>query len=129
MRRDRARGKGSLVLEKRDSQPSVKGKVEEQTNKPQRTFLKNIDAIAQGVEAWYEIITDHSRRVVEVTEAIARKLGVPKDEIETWAALRLIRDTEKVRLIKSLLERLWENPPDQADNKRQPRRTIASDPA
>ena len=109
MRRDRAWGKGSLVLEKRDSQPSVKGKVEEQTNKPQRTFLDNMDALAYGVEAWYEIITSHSRRVVQVTVAIARKLGVPKDEIETWAALRLIRDTEKVRLIKSLLERLQQS--------------------
>jgi len=85
---------------------TVEDKVEEQVNKPRHTFLDKMDAIAYGVEARYELITGHSRRVTEETVAIARELGVSEDEIERWAASRLICDTAKVRVIKSLLKRL-----------------------
>ncbi len=106
---DDASGKRHLVPQNGDCQLSIEGKVGEQTEETRRTFLEAMDAIAYGVEARYELITGHSRRVAEETVAIARELGVPEDEIERWAALRLarlIRDTEKLREIKSRLERL-----------------------
>jgi len=74
--------------------------------KSRHTFLNNMNAIAYGVEAWFEENTGYSRRVTETTVDIARALGVPEDEIERWAASRLICDTEKFNIIKSLLERL-----------------------
>jgi len=103
---DKTPGKRNLAPENEDCQPSIKGKVEEQTGKTRRTFFDDMDFIAYGVESWLEENTGYSRRVTETTIAIARKLGVPEDEIEGWAASRLIHDTEKVRVIKSLLERL-----------------------
>lgn len=106
MRVDRARGKGNLVLENRDYQSSVEDKVGEQTEKTRHTFRDNMDAIACGVEAWFEENTDYSRRVTKTTVDIARALGVPEGEIERWASSRPISDTEKGRVVKSLLEKL-----------------------
>jgi len=95
-----------LALENGDCQPSIEDTVEKQTKKTRRTFFDDMDSIAYGVEAWFEENTGYSRRVTETTVVIAQKLGVPENEIERWAAFRLIRDTEKVRAIESLLERL-----------------------
>jgi len=71
-----------------------------------KTFLDAMDSIACGVEAWFEENTGYSRRVTETAVDIARKLGIPEGEIESWAARRLIRGMEKGGAIKSLLERL-----------------------
>jgi len=101
---DKSPGKRDLALRNGDCQPSIDDKVEEQTERTQCTFLEAMDAIAYGVEARYELITGHSRRVAEETVAIARELGVPKDEIERWASLRLTRGMEKVKVIKSFLK-------------------------
>jgi len=110
---DRARGKGSLVLEKRDSQPSIDDKVVAEAKKPRRIFLDKMEAIAFGVQARFEEKTGYSRRVTETTMNAARVLGLPEGEIKRWAASRLdrlIRDTERLREIKSRLERLQRSP-------------------
>ncbi len=65
-----------------------------------------LDAIARGVEAWFEEATGYSRRVAETTADIARALGLPENEVERWVASRLDHGTRKVRTLKSLLERL-----------------------
>ena len=124
-------GKRNLAAESGGSQPSLDDQVEEQTKKPRCTFLDNMDAIAYGVEARFEENNSYSRRVTETTVDIARALGIPEAEIKRWTAsrlTRLIRDTEKLREIKSRLERLQGNSLDQADNKRHPHRTIRNDP-
>lgn len=72
----------------------------------------DIDAIAYGVEAWFEENTGYSRSVAETTVEIARKLGVPENEIRRWADRRSVFNMEKVKLIKSLLQRLGASPPD-----------------
>lgn len=96
---------------KGDYQPPIEDKVEQKTRKPQRTFLDDLDAIAYGVEAWFEENTDSFRNMSETTVGIARKLGVPEDEIRRWAARRSTFDAEKVKLIKSLLQRLRASSP------------------
>ena len=101
-----AEGKRNLVPTKGDFQPSVEDKANDGSKKPQPSFFDDIDAIACGVEAWFEENTGYSRRVTEMTVDIARALGVPGVEIKRWVACRLIRDMEKGRVIKSLLERL-----------------------
>ena len=118
---DRARGRASPVLEKRDSQPSIDDKVGEEAKKPRRIFLDKMDAIAYGVQAQFEEKTGYSRRVTETTMNVARVLGIPEAEIERWASSRLaqlIRDTERLGEIKSLLERLQGSFVEQTDNKR-----------
>jgi len=81
-------------------------RVDEEAKKTRRTFLDNMDAIAYGVEAWFEENTGYSSRVHETTVDIARALGIPEAEIERWASSRLTRGTEKLNGVKSLLERL-----------------------
>ena len=103
---DIARGRERLVIEKRDYRPSVQAKVGDGSKKAPPSFLDDMDSIACGVEAWFEENTGYSRRVTEMAVDIARALGVPGVEIKRWVACRLIRDTEKGRIIKSLLERL-----------------------
>jgi len=103
-----ASGKRHLALGKGDCQPSVKDTVEKQTKKTRHACLHNMDAIAYGVEARSEENSGHSGRVTEATVDIARALGIPEAEIERWASFRLtrlIRETERLNAIKSLLER------------------------
>ena len=124
---DKIPGKRNLAPENGDCQPSIEDKVEEQTNKTRRTFLDNMDAIAYGVEARFEEKTGYSRRVTEAAVGTARILGIPEAEIERWAASRLARligDTEKLKEIKSRLERLQGSFVEQTDNKRNSRRAI-----
>ena len=90
----------------RDEILTIKDKVDEQTQKSRHTFLSEMDAIAYGIEAWYELASGYSKRITERTVAIARKLGVPEDEIEKWVASRYGGNGEGVKIIKSLLERL-----------------------
>jgi len=130
---DKSPGKRGLPLGDGDFQLSVGDKVEKQTEKTQHIFLDKMEAIAFGVQGWFEENTGYSRRVHETTVDIARQLGIPEDEIERWAAARLTRltrDTEKLNVIKDLLQRLQESYLDgQADSKGHLRRTIRSDPA
>ena len=72
--------------------------------KNRRTFIDDIDAIACGVEAWFEENTGYSESVAETTVEIARKLGVPEGEIKRWVAHRSTFNAERVKLIKSLLQ-------------------------
>ena len=112
IRVDKSPGKRDLAPKNGDCQFSTKEKVDEEAKKTRRTFLDNMDAIAYGVEARFEENTGYSRRVTEATVDIARELGIPETEIKRWAAsrlARLIRDTEKLREIKSRLERLQQN--------------------
>ena len=112
IRVDRSPGKRDLAPKNGDCQLSTKEKVGEEAKKTRRTFLDNMDAIAFGVQGWFEENTAYSRRVHETTVDIARALGMPEDEIEKWAAsrlARLVRDTEKLNAIKSLLQRLQES--------------------
>jgi len=124
---DKSPGKRDLAPENGDCQLSTKEKVDEEAKKTRRTFVDNMDAIAYGVEAQFEENSGHSGRVTEATVDIARELGIPEAEIEKWAAsrlARLVRDTEKLNVIKDLLQRLQESFLDGADNKRHSRRAI-----
>ena len=74
--------------------------------------LNKMEAIAYGVQARFEENTAYSKRVTDATINVARALGVPDSEIEKWAAHRLTllaHDTERLRDIKSLLEKFYGN--------------------
>ncbi len=90
---------------------SREDKIGQQTKGTRHTFINDIDAIAYGVEAWFEENTDCSKGVAETTAEIARKLGVPEDEIRRWATRRSAFNTEKVKQVKSLLRRLGVSSP------------------
>ncbi len=85
--------------------PIIGDKVGEQTKEAVIHNLIKIDAIACGVEARYELITNHSRRATEETVRIARKLGLPEDTIKKWLVHRSTGDTNSVNRIKALINR------------------------
>ena len=69
-----------------------------------------MDAIAWGVQARVEESTGYFKKVTDETINIARSLGVSNTEIERWANNRLNRlahDTERIREIKSLLDKVY----------------------
>jgi hypothetical protein len=75
----------------------------------------NMDAIAHGVQVRLDESTSFSRRVTEETVNTARVLGVPNSIIDRWLAQRLnhlAQETERLRQIKSLLNRTYRNVPD-----------------
>lgn len=106
MRGDRTQGVGNLVLAKRDGQPVTKAPVDHETRKQPPAFLGNMDAIACGVEAWFEDNTGYSRKITESTVDIARALSVPEGEIKRWESSRSSRNSEKSGAVKSLLVKL-----------------------
>jgi len=73
-----------------------------------------MDAIACGVQARLDERTGYSRRVTDETVNIARNLGVTDREIKTWVnqrTKRLARDEERLRSIKTLLDRVRSSMP------------------
>ena len=85
-------------------------KVGKQTRKNQSVSFNKMEAIACGVQARFEESTGYSKKVTDETVNIARTLGVADSEIERWATHRLSRlahDTERLREIKSLLDKVY----------------------
>jgi hypothetical protein len=87
------------------------GKIEQQVRRSRHNFLGDIDAIAYGVEAWFEENTGYSENVTETTVEIARKLGVPENEIRKWVAHRSGFSAERVKVIQSLMQRVGASSP------------------
>ncbi len=84
--------------------------VKNSTGRNQPNTFSRMEAIASGVQARVEESTGYSKKVIEETINIARALGVADSEIERWATHRLrqiARDTERLREIKSLLDKIY----------------------
>ncbi len=65
-----------------------------------------MNAIARGVEAEYELLTGYSHIVTHRTIDIALELGIADEEIQEWADARARLDFERNRVIASLLNKL-----------------------
>ncbi len=66
---------------------------------------KEIDAIARGVEAKLDPFAAFSGVVTERTVKIARQLGLPKKEIQRWAAEKAKFVSKKNRIRKASLDK------------------------
>ena len=74
--------------------------------------LNRMDAIACGVQARFEESTGYSKQIADTTINVARALGIPDTEINSWADNHTTRKTDeadRLREIKSLLEKLYGN--------------------
>jgi len=81
-----------------------------QSGRNQPSASNRMEAIAHGVQARFEESTGYSKRVTDETINVAKTLGVADSEIERWATHRLsriARDTERLRDIKSLLDKVY----------------------
>jgi len=84
--------------------------IDRQTGGNRATVINKMEAIACGVQARFEESTGYSKKVTDETINVARALGVPDSEIERWANHRLnriARDTERLREIKTLLNKVY----------------------
>jgi hypothetical protein len=82
--------------------------------KTKRKYFDKMEAIALGVQARFEESTSYSKRVTDETINVAHALGISDAEIERWAIFRLrrlARETEKLKEIKSLLDKVSRNRP------------------
>ena len=85
------------------------------------TPADNMEAIACGVQARLDERTSFSRIVTDETVNTARALGVSNSTIERWAARRYNRlalETQRLREIKTLLDKTYRNKPDTATRTR-----------
>jgi len=99
---DKALEKRRLELEIRDYQEHLQQKVEEQTLEIRRLFLGAIEALVFALEAKDKYTAGHSRRVTKVALAIAKELGLSKDEMEDLRWGSLLHDVGKIAVDQSI---------------------------
>jgi len=73
-------------------------------------YAHEIDKIAFGIEQRLELDDGHFKFVTRATEDMARRLGIPEQEILKWLENRLRLDLEKKKQIASALEKLKGSP-------------------
>lgn len=59
-----------------------------------------MDAIAIGVEAKFDLLSSYSRAVTQRTIDIARRLGIAEEEIQRWTAAKAMVDSRRNRIHK-----------------------------
>jgi putative two-component system response regulator len=99
---DRALEKRRLELEIREYQERLQQKVDEQTVEIRRLFLGAIEALVFALEAKDKYTAGHSRRVTKIALAIAKELGLPKDEIEDLRWGSLLHDVGKIAVDQAI---------------------------
>ena len=65
-----------------------------------------MDAIARGLEAKYELLSGSSYMVTHKTIEIAQQLGIADEEIQGWVDARARLDFERNRIIASSLNKV-----------------------
>ena len=73
-------------------------------------YFKQMDAIASGVDASYDMFIGYSNIVTERTIEIAKQLDIPEKEIQRWAIARSTLYYNKRRALNSSLDKLRRNP-------------------
>jgi len=72
--------------------------------------LSKMDAIARGVETHFDQYWGYSNEVTKRTIEIAQKLDIVEEEIQRWTEARKVLYSDRIRLIKSLLNKLQHDP-------------------
>lgn len=98
------------LAERRDHEAPLYLGGEEEDKQAMEESFSQMNAIARGVEAKYELLTGHSYTLTQRTIKIARQLGVPEEEIQRWADARARLDSERNREFTSLLDKLERSP-------------------
>jgi len=99
---DRSLEKRRLELEIKEYQERLQQKVDEQTVEIRRLFLGAIEALVFALEAKDKYTAGHSRRVTKIALAIAKELGLSKDEIEDLRWGSLLHDVGKIAVDQSI---------------------------
>ena len=73
-------------------------------------LFNEMNAIACGVEARYNLFVGYSNIVTKETVDIARHLGMPEKEIQSWVVARAAHDSDASRAVKTIVTKLELNP-------------------
>jgi len=99
---ERSLEKRRLELEIKAYQERLQQKVDEQTMEIRRLFLGAIEALVFALEAKDKYTAGHSRRVTKFALAIAKELGLPKDELEDLRWGSLLHDVGKIAVDQAI---------------------------
>jgi len=102
---ERALEKRKLELENRDYQEHLKQKVEKQAKKIRDSFLNALTALVYALEAKDKYTSGHSQRVAEISVAIAREMGLSRQDIAGIRLAGLIHDIGKIGIRASVLNK------------------------
>jgi len=69
-----------------------------------------MNAIARGVEARYDLLIGYSNTVTRTTVDAARQLDIPEKAIQRWVAARAKLDSDRNSAIRSSLDKLQRSP-------------------
>ena len=83
----------------------LKQKVEKQANKIRESFLNALTALAYALEAKDKYTSGHSQRVAEISVAIAREMGLSRQDINKIRLAGLIHDIGKIGVRASVLNK------------------------
>jgi putative two-component system response regulator len=97
--------KRRLLLENREYQQHLEEKVEEQTQKIRASFLNAMTSLAYALEARDEYTSGHSRRVADISVAIARELGLSPENIDGIRQAALVHDIGKIGVRETILNK------------------------
>jgi putative two-component system response regulator len=101
----RALEKRKLEIENKDYQQHLEQKVTEQTEKIRTSFLNTMTSLAYALEAKDKYTAGHSQRVAQMSEAIARELALPWEDIEKVKLASQLHDIGKIGVRESVLNK------------------------
>jgi len=71
----------------------------------QKSFLKTLQSLANGLEARDEYTRGHSERVMQVASLVASELGVPSESIDSLRNASLLHDIGKIGIPDGILRK------------------------
>lgn len=92
-----------LVLENREYQQHLEGKVEQQAETIRRQFISAIQSLAKAEEARDEYTRGHSDRVSDLAQIVARSIGLTPEECDLVKLAGLLHDIGKIGVPDTIL--------------------------
>lgn len=102
---DRVLGKRRLELLNKEYRQYLEEKVEEQAQKIRTSFLRAVTALANALEAKDKYTSGHSRRVAQISVAIANEMRLPRGSIEKIDLAALLHDIGKIGVSELILNK------------------------
>jgi response regulator RpfG family c-di-GMP phosphodiesterase len=101
----RALERRRLELENEEYQQHLKEKVSEQASEIRTSFLNGITSLAYALEAKDSYTSGHSKRVADISAAVAQELDLSKDKIDRLKLAGLVHDIGKIGISESILNK------------------------
>ncbi len=91
------------IKEESEEIRSLKKKIVQLTKKANQSLIESVFAFAKTIELKDHITGEHVERTVYYATAIAKKVGLPKDEIERIREAAILHDLGKIGISENIL--------------------------